>query len=140
MKKAFTMIELIFVIVILGILASVALPKLAATRDDAEIVKAATNINILLSDLKTYYLTRHKMQDISQVNNMTNVLPPVIIKGNACLRILHITADGVLTMDIKDDGLCAEVWKFSKFKDLKDKVLSNGGKLDLAPMSVKFNS
>ena len=37
MKKAFTMIELIFVIVILGILASVALPRLAATREDAEI-------------------------------------------------------------------------------------------------------
>ncbi|WP_418228279.1 prepilin-type N-terminal cleavage/methylation domain-containing protein [Campylobacter pinnipediorum] len=38
MKKAFTMIELVFVIVILGILAAISIPKLIATRDDAEIV------------------------------------------------------------------------------------------------------
>jgi len=39
-KSAFTMIELVFVIVVIGILASVAIPRLAATRDDAEITKA----------------------------------------------------------------------------------------------------
>ena len=39
MKKGFTMIELIFVIVILGILASVAIPRLAGTRTDAEIAQ-----------------------------------------------------------------------------------------------------
>jgi len=36
MKKAFTMIELIFVIVIIGILASVAIPKLAGTANEAK--------------------------------------------------------------------------------------------------------
>ena len=39
MKNAFTMIELVFVIVVLGILAGVAVPRLAVTRDDATIAK-----------------------------------------------------------------------------------------------------
>jgi len=43
-KKAFTMIELIFVIVVIGILASVALPRLAATRTDAVLVKGKSTV------------------------------------------------------------------------------------------------
>jgi general secretion pathway protein G len=43
-KKAFTMIEMIFVIVILGILAAVAIPKMAATRVDAQISKGRSDI------------------------------------------------------------------------------------------------
>ncbi len=43
-RKAFTMIELIFVIVILGILSSVAISKMAVTRDDAELVKGRAQI------------------------------------------------------------------------------------------------
>ncbi|MBD3794492.1 MAG: prepilin-type N-terminal cleavage/methylation domain-containing protein [Epsilonproteobacteria bacterium] len=43
-KSAFTMVELVFVIVVVGILAGVAIPKLAATRDDAYISKAKTQV------------------------------------------------------------------------------------------------
>jgi len=43
-KSAFTMVELVFVIVIIGILSAVAIPKLAATRDDAQIAKAKTQV------------------------------------------------------------------------------------------------
>jgi len=44
MKYAFTMIELIFVIVILGILAAIAIPRLAASRNDARAASVAINL------------------------------------------------------------------------------------------------
>ena len=52
------MIELIFVIVILGILASVAIPRLAGTREDAEISTAVSNLRTLLSDAASYYVVK----------------------------------------------------------------------------------
>lgn len=39
MKKAFTILELVFVIVILGILAAIALPKMSSSKDEAEVSK-----------------------------------------------------------------------------------------------------
>jgi general secretion pathway protein G len=42
-----SMLELVFVIVIMGILAAVALPKLAATRDDAQIAKGRSDVSAI---------------------------------------------------------------------------------------------
>ena len=52
-KKAFTMVELVFVIVVIGILTAVAVPKFAATRDDAIITKAIATIASVRSALST---------------------------------------------------------------------------------------
>lgn len=53
MKKAFTMIELIFVIVALGILAMVALPRLSSSKEDAEITRVRAEIAAIRSAIQT---------------------------------------------------------------------------------------
>ncbi|WP_244948130.1 type II secretion system protein [Campylobacter blaseri] len=66
------MIELIFVIVILGILAAVAIPRLAATRDDAEVAKSLSNLGTAVSDITANYTAQGSF-DTDDISAFTNV-------------------------------------------------------------------
>ena len=93
MRKGFTMIELIFVIVILGVLASVAIPRLAATRDDAEVAKAATNLTTAVSDITAYYTAKGKFEssaqnDFTKITNALDKNGKLKVKGNVeCVEV-----------------------------------------------------
>jgi len=67
-KKAFTMIELIFIIVIIGILSVVVIPKLVITRDDAKIASEMASLKIGLNGLGAEYAARGTFVNYTKIN------------------------------------------------------------------------
>ena len=156
MKKGFTMIELIFVIVILGILASVAIPKLAATRDDAEVSRAAANIRTMVTDLGAYYTAQGKFAATANLNDtiadtgvrtaatnaaafksMSAVANPVAIKNKACFSVTGADdAAGTVTVDTKKAGLCEQLWKLPGMKQIAGMMTPKTGTTAIDPSSA----
>lgn len=100
MKKAFTMIEVIFVIVILGILVTVALPKFAATRQDAKVSLIAQNVATAAAEIASYAATKGDTDKDFLV--MSNAIKKLKDSGNAVL------ADDKATV-LVDGGSCLEI-------------------------------
>jgi len=111
-KNAFTMIELIFVIVILGILSAVAIPKLSATRDDAVVSSVAQNIMVGAFEIASYAVSNAKTED--DLSLMSNALSNLSTSGIATLTskkaviAMGNTADCItikITVTVTDDIL-----------------------------------
>ncbi len=65
MKKAFTMVELIFVIIVLGILAAVAVPRFGSTGTKAHIATARSDV----ASIRSSILSERQSQLIRGVNS-----------------------------------------------------------------------
>ena len=71
-RNAFTMIELVFVIVVIGILSAVAIPKFSVNRDDAVISKAKNLVSAVRSSIATERQKRILRGDFSPIFRLTD--------------------------------------------------------------------
>ncbi|MEE3704777.1 prepilin-type N-terminal cleavage/methylation domain-containing protein [Campylobacter sp. CX2-8023-23] len=141
MRSAFTMIELVFVIVVLGILASIAVPKFIATKDDASAMVSATLLKDTIVQLTAYYTINGKLPsgELKSQSNLDKLAPTYkksYDKNEAWTKCLNInlTSDTIAINEatIDDELLCKTLVKIPAVKDWIDNniTLSGGGIFD----------
>ena len=91
-KDAFSLIELIFVIVILGIIASVAIPKLTNIKTLASSSSVKQDLNTIASSIKSYYLINGNINAIEDSVSINSKIWSV--DATNPLKITH-TRNGV---------------------------------------------
>ena len=64
-NKGFTLIELLIVVVIIGILASIAIPKFSATREKAYFAAMKSDLKNLASQQEIYYSDEYTYTDVA---------------------------------------------------------------------------
>jgi general secretion pathway protein G len=72
MKKGFSLLEMIFAIIVIAIIASVAIPKFLTTRSDAVVSTILQDTKTITSSIQSYYLTKGKLSKISDAVSLNS--------------------------------------------------------------------
>ena len=66
-RKGFTLIELLIVVVIIGILAAIAIPKFATTKDKAKLASVKTDLRNLMTAQEAYFSDNSTYGTVAQL-------------------------------------------------------------------------
>jgi general secretion pathway protein G len=117
LKKAFSLLELIFVIAVLGIIAAVAVPKLMDSRNSAIVTTINQDVSTITTAVQSYYMLNNKIDKISDAvninaQNWTIADLKVEYKIGETLCVSIAVANSKLNVNIfeEDNILCKKIY------------------------------
>jgi len=102
-KNAFTLIELIFTIIIVSILSVVSIPKLMSVRDDSYIATKIEYIGSIVQEISTYTVSQNKTE--SDLSKMSPLLKRLEEQGEATIDINNKSS----TIKVGEENNCLTI-------------------------------
>jgi len=127
-QKAFTMVELIFVIVIVGILSAIAVPKFQGVSEEAQISKASSVLAAVRMALSTERQKRILRGDTAAITSLGNVFTNFSAAADGStatvLKYPPTPCAGAGCWSMSNSGL-SYTYKFPDTGDAKFKLAGN---------------
>ena len=116
LKKGFTLLELVFVIAILGIIAAFAIPKLLDSRGDAIVSTVKQDVATISTSIQSYYMINNGISKITDAVNINDKLWQVSnksikysVKGIDCITMTVSGSDLVINIDSNSSEICQKL-------------------------------
>jgi len=117
LKKGFSIIELIFVIAVLGIIAAVAVPKLMDSRSSAIVTTIKQDISTITTSIQSYRMINNKIEKISDsvnINDNTWIVNDLkvefVSEDNNCINIEIVTSKLNVKIDKDSSTVCQKLY------------------------------
>ncbi|MDD5052402.1 MAG: type II secretion system protein [Sulfuricurvum sp.] len=136
-RNAFTMIELIFVIVVIGILAMVALPRMGTAVDDANIAKAKSDVATLRSVIASERQSRFLQGSSGFITKLDQLSGAVSADGDKIFDSNETNGSALLTYGVVT-GSGEGQWKKSANNQYQFKSGSATATFDYNSTNGKF--
>lgn len=155
-RSAFTMIELVFIIVILGILGAIAVPKMAASRLDAKIVAIRTDLGTIMQAIPAMAMSQG-IENVTKISDALTLNPEnwkskesSIALADATVIYSNLDGNGksgaaagsspCVSILLKDSAKPNNLWIIVNDDGICPRIMKNGTyEIELLGKSVEWN-